>query len=313
MVRQLLGNIKGPQGEIGPKGDTGDRGLVGPPGTLENEAIGVVNKIDITKLKARGGTEKTASYDYDIDSGVVNYSNVEWYLSQDVVLNGVKHVFRLEDFLSNPNYATGRINVQLLDSNRTNVSTVLVTPKNNVVIDLTGRDRQEYEVQIRVTNTEIFSGFIEKPMLVEGDVSVLWTPPTVSDADYHLTANLTGSIPYSGNLSDKAELTLLGSPDGWNSNTKQLTLPGPGTYQIFVSVTPSTTETGMIQVDIRNGTTVLNAFRGTSPNTVVGYSTVSTISAIPRINVVVAQSIKNESINLMGSSTSKIFIKKLPN
>lgn len=165
MARQFLGNIKGERGPQGPQGPQGENG------GFNGESIGLNNLIDIANLTPRGGT---ATYDYDLKNGVVNYSDIEWYLSQNVVLNGVKHVFRLEDFLSNPNYASGRINLQLLDSDRVAVSTVLVTPKTNVVVDLTGRDRQEYEVQIRVTNTELFSGFIEKPMLVEGDVSVLW-------------------------------------------------------------------------------------------------------------------------------------------
>ena len=168
MARQFLGNIKGERGPQGPKGDGGEPGK---DGGFNGESIGVNNLINITNLTPRG---ETATYDYDLKNGVVNYSDIEWYLSQKVVLNGVKHVFRLEDFLSNPNYASGRINLQLMDSDRVVVTSVFVTPKTNVVVDLTGRDRQEYEVQIRVTNTELFSGFIEKPMLVEGDVSVLW-------------------------------------------------------------------------------------------------------------------------------------------
>ena len=227
------------------------------------------------------------------------------------MLNGVKHVFRVEDFLSNPNYASGRINLQLLDSDNKVIINKFVTPKEIVEVDLTGRDRQEYWVQLRVTNTELFSGFIEKPMLVEGDIPVLWTPP--SKTQYYLTANLTGTIPYSSNLTDKQELTIFGSPEGWNNDTKRLHLPDPGTYQIFVSVTPSILDSGLFQVEIRNGTTVLNTFRGTSPNTIVGYGAVSTTSSIPRINIVATQSIADEQVSLLGSGASKIFIKKLPN
>lgn len=309
MVRQLLGNIKGPQGDIGPKGDRGDQGVAGPPGTLANETIGVVNKIDITKLTARGGP--TAMYDFEIDNGIVHYSNVEWYVRGYFTLNGVKHTFRVEDFLSNPNYASGRINLQLLDSEGKVVINVFVDPKTNVSVDLTGRDRQEYDVQMRVTNTTPFSGFIEKPMLVEGDISVLWTPP--SKTQYYLHTNMSGAIPYSGNFSEKEKLTILGSPDGWNSNTKELTLPGPGVYQIHVSVSPNTLNSGLVEVDICNGDTALASVRGTSPNTVVCFAAISTITAIPRINVKVAQSIENTTINARGSNSTKIFIKKLPN
>ena len=132
------------------------------------------------------------------------------------------------------------------------------------------------------------------------------------DTKYYLSANLSGTIPYSSNLSDKQELTIFGSPEGWNNDTKRLTLPG-GTYQIFVSVTPSTLKSGLVDIEIRNGTVVLSSFRGTSPNTIVCFAAVSTISVSHEISIVVTQSIEDKEISLMGLGKSKIFIKKLPN
>src|SRR5699024_4225744 len=57
-------------------------------------------------------------------------------------------------------------------------------------------ETQTYWVQLRVTNTELFSGFIEKPMLVEGDIPVLWN--TGESSKYHLSTinnhNVTGTL-----------------------------------------------------------------------------------------------------------------------
>ena len=300
---------KGDRGDPGDKGDPGAKGDKGDPGTLSNEKIGVINKIDITKLNRYGGN--TPITEFEIDDGIVHYSDIQYYLTQNIELNGVKHTLRVEDYLTNPDVRNGLLNVWLKDLSDDVVFSSNVAKQTNIEIDLSGRDRQEYVIQIRVSDNTSFSGFIEKPMLVEGDISVLWTPP--SKTQYYLTSNLTGTIPYSSNLTDKQELTIFGSPEGWNNDTKRLHLPSPGTYQIFVSVTPSTLHSGLFQVEIRNGTTVLNTFRGTSPNTIVGYGAVSTTSSIPRINIIATQSIADEEVNLLGSGASKIFIKKLPN
>ena len=73
------------------------------------------------------------------------------------------------------------IKLKQIDTTQLNI-TVL---DNTVEVDLTGRDRQEYWVQLRVTNTELFSGFIEKPMLVEGDIPVLWNYQPVTIKQYN--------------------------------------------------------------------------------------------------------------------------------
>lgn len=309
MVRQLLGNIKGPKGEqgaIGPKGDRGPEGIPGERGTLANESIGVDNKLDITSLSVRGAT---ASYNYDTDSGVINYSNIEWYLHRDVILNGVKHTFRVEDYTSNPAVRNGELILMVKDSGGEQLVYQSVHKKIPIVVDLTGRDSQVYTVELRVTNTELFSGFIEKPMLVEGDISVLWSP--TSQTHYYLSANLSGDMPYSNDLTAKENLTILGTPIGWNSSTKELTLPGPGDYQIHVCVTPNTLNTGLIEVDLCNGNSVLTSVRGSAPNTVIVFGSVSTLQAVPRINVKVAQSIEETAIRTRTSQSTKILIKKL--
>lgn len=176
MVRQLLGNIKGPKGDIGPigpKGDRGPEGASGPPGTLANETIGVVNKIDITNLTPFGSD--TPLTEIEIDSGIVNYNNVMWNISQNVSLNGVKHSFRVSDYLTNPDYYSGFLRFEMVDENSETVFAQSVSKNTVYTIDLTGKPTQEYSIRLRPTNATAFSGFIEKPMLVEGDIPVLWS------------------------------------------------------------------------------------------------------------------------------------------
>ena len=200
LTEEQVASLKGEKGEKGDKGDPGERGEKGDKGDpgekggFNGETIGVNNLIDITKLTPRNG-----SYTYDLKTGRINYENIEWYLHQNIVLNGVKHVFRVEDFLSNPNYASGRINLQLLDSDNKTIINKFVTPKEIVEVDLTGRDRQEYWVQLRVTNTELFSGFIEKPMLVEGDYSVLWSHKEING---YLSSTFTNVVIPSQSLNN---------------------------------------------------------------------------------------------------------------
>lgn len=295
MARQLLGNIKGDKGD---------------PGTLANETIGVINKIDITRLLNYTGNAPIT--EFDIESGVVNYSDAVWYFSQiNVSLNGVKHSFRVSDYLTFSGYNSGLLRLEIRDENNDTAFIENVRKNTVYTVDLTGKERQNYTIIFRVTNGTAFTGFIEKPMLVEGDIPVLWTPP--SKTQYYLLANMSGGIQYSGNFSDKEKLTILGSPEGWNSNTKELLLSDPGIYQIHVSVSPNTLNAGIVEVDICNGDTVISSVRGTSPNTVIAFASVSTISALPRINVKVAQSIEDTTINVRGSNSTKIFIKKLPN
>lgn len=233
MVRNLLGNIKGPKGDMGPQGE---RGLQGPQGTLANESIGVVNKIDIAELDPRG---TTATYNYDIDSGVVQYSGVTSFIAGNVTLNGVQHTVRVEDYLTNSGYYAGLLNFQVLDSDGTTVISERVSPKTNVSVDLTGRDRQEYQVLFRVTSSTPFSGFIEKPMLVEGDISVLWSYPEKQGAEY-ISALLRDEI--TGLQAEPSFATISGATTGStqsvNSNNEIVLTAGVWVVSINAYLSP---------------------------------------------------------------------------
>lgn len=200
MVKTFLGNIKG------------DKGDPGEPGGFNGESIGIMNMIDISKLTARG--ESTPITNYEIENGVVHYSNVAWYIRQNIVMNGVKHVFRVEDYLTNPDFNNGTLQIFINDLSGELVKRVNVNKKETVVIDMTGLARQTYDFQLRISNTKPFSGFIEKPMLVEGDHTVLWNAYNV-DSNFHLATinnhSVTGTLyaptvaPLSNNVADSTQ------------------------------------------------------------------------------------------------------------
>jgi len=176
----------GEKGEKGDKGDPGEKGAKGEkgdPGSLSNETIGILNKIDITNLTRAG--ETTPFTEFDIDSGIVYYNDVQWVFSQIVTLSGIKHSLRVNDYVTNPNYYTGLLRIEISDENEEIVFISTIRKNTVYTIDLTGNERKEYTIKFRPTNATSFSGFIEKPMLVEGDIPVLWNYQSVSIEQYN--------------------------------------------------------------------------------------------------------------------------------
>ncbi len=116
---------------------------------------------------------------------IVYYNGVQWVFSQSVSLSGVKHSLRVNDYVTNPNYYTGILRIEIADVNDEIVFISTISKNTVYTIDLTGIEIQEYTIKFRPTNATIFSGFIEKPMLVEGDFPVLWNYQPVSIKQYN--------------------------------------------------------------------------------------------------------------------------------
>ena len=116
-----------------------------------------------------------------------------WRIYTIEELNGVKHVFRVEDYTSDPTYYQGLLRVTIKENeSNTQIIDTVVRKRQTVDINLTGKPRQEYTIELRPTGGNALSGIIEKPMLVEGDISLLWQP---SFKDMHLLMNeLGGSV-----------------------------------------------------------------------------------------------------------------------
>ena len=192
---------KGDPGEKGDKGDQGEKGEKGDPGekgTIENVNIGVMNKIEIDKLSAWGGTTPVTEYEYI--NGIVHYSGVLAYLSSNILMGGSKYVFRINDYLTNPSYYGGMLRLEIRD-NQTLIYGENIVKKQNYIIDFSDKEYKEYDVRFRVSNTnEEYSGFFEKPMLVEGDIPVLWNyqPVSIKQSNYHLSTipnqDITGTL-----------------------------------------------------------------------------------------------------------------------
>ena len=145
--------------------------------------IGVINKIELDKLSAWGGTTPVTEYEYI--NGIVHYSGVLAYLSSNISMGGSKYVFRINDYLTNPSYYSGLLRLEIMD-NQTLIYGKNIVKKQNYIIDFSDKEYKEYDVRFRVSNSnEEYSGFLEKPMLVEGDIPVLWNYHPVSIKQYN--------------------------------------------------------------------------------------------------------------------------------
>lgn len=298
MVRQFIGNIKGPKGDTGPKGESGG---------FNGETIGVNNLIDITKLTTRGAN---STHDYELDSGLINYNNVEWYVRGYFTLNGVKHTFRVKDFSSNPDYASGRINLQMLDSDGVVVINEFVTPKTIVNVDLTGRDRQEYDVQMRVTNTTTFSGFIEKPMLVEGDIPVLWNSYKPVK-DYFMTTILNQSVTGSLSNPNVVALSQIESDTTLEHNDSAVSLT-TGLWEITVNArfSPVTFDGSTYLIVYLNDDDILRINLSPSMQKEKSFSYVFKVTENALITLRAGKT-TSEEIRFEGSSSNKLSLVKL--
>ena len=181
---------KGERGLQGIKGEKGDKGDPGDTPDLKSFKINGNNKISISNFSKQGG--QTPVSNYEIEEGIIHFSNVIWHIYTIEELNGVKHVFRVEDYTSDPNYYQGllRVTIRENESNTQIIDTTIIKG-STVDIDLTGKPRQEYKIELRPTGSNALSGIIEKPMLVEGDISLLWQP---SFKDMYLLMNELGSV-----------------------------------------------------------------------------------------------------------------------
>ena len=322
LTEEQIASLKGEKGDKGDKGDPGERGEKGDKGDpgvdggFNGETIGVNNLIDITKLTPRNG-----SYTYDLKTGRINYDNIEWYLHQNIVLNGVKHVFRVEDFLSNPNYASGRINLQLLDSVNKIIINKFVTPKEIVEVDLTGRDKQEYWLQLRVTNTELFSGFIEKPMLVEGETPVLWNMSekdrsiyleSLKKSNYHLATipnqDITGTLsnPNIVNLTNKTTDSTQNVTDNQIYLTKGIWLITLNTY-----ISPNN-YSGVVRFHLFLNETQINITQlQNNQHKIKSYSHVIKVDDNALFSIRSSKTTDEETISFQGSSQNNLTLTKL--
>ena len=166
MARNFLGNLKGPQG---PKGDTGPKGEKGDTGEFKDTAIGMINKLDVSQPEM---LESGDTWEFDKETGIVNYNfATSHFISFSVELEPRVHTFRIEDFTVGSMY-DGNFRFQVRDSNNKYIHLTNVSKKGYYTFDLTSYETVDtFRIYFY---REAGEGFFEKPMLVEGDYSVLW-------------------------------------------------------------------------------------------------------------------------------------------
>ena len=297
MVRNLLGNIKGPQGvkgdpgsqgpigDPGPQGDTGPRGLQGPKGDdggFNGERIGVMNKLNLSDFTQLG--ETTPITNYEIEDGLLFFSNLTWQMNTYAFLSGGIHTFSVGNYDSNPSYYQGLLVVmvkEVIDGVDGDTIIDLRVEKNtSVTFDLTGRALQEYRIELRPTNATELSGVIEKPMLVEGEYSVEWFPGvkdqkllTAINHENIVTAYFSGSIVGNGIVNvEPIEIVIRNNPFTYQDQT--LTLPD-GTWMIVYAVTP--TKDGATSVELFNDATRVHRVLTYNKSTATGVATIHSV------------------------------------
>ena len=163
--------IQGIQGLKGEKGDKGDKGEDGQDITDFN--IGSKNLINYSEFK---NNISTAQFTFDLETGVINYSNYTGYLYQDIIMDNKVHTFLFEDYSQHMDNFGGRPIFRVI---RKSDKEILFNFNNNVnepySFDLSDQNENDlYQIRFYFSLEGGHSGFIKKMMLVEGDVVPTW-------------------------------------------------------------------------------------------------------------------------------------------
>lgn len=285
--RILLGNIKGEQGEPGAKGEQGEPGVKGDKGDdggFNGERIGAMNKLNLSKFTQFG--EETPITNYEIEDGLLFFSNLTWQMHTYAFLNGSMHTFSVKEYDSDPTYYQGLLRLIIREHDNgvdgAEIINTTVNKNSTVDVDLTGRSLQEYRIELRPTGGNALSGVIEKPMLVEADYSVEWFPGVKDQKllnginhENIVTAYFSGSIVGNGFAStEPIDIQIRNNPFTYEDQT--LTIPD-GTWMIVYAVTPTTD--GATSVELFNGTTRVHRVLTYNKSTATGVATIHSVGS----------------------------------
>ena len=220
---------KGDPGEQGIQGVKGDKGDKGDPGEFNNNSIGIINKLDVTEpVSIQSGN----TWEFDEETGIVYYNfTTGQFISFNVKLEPRVHTFRIEDFTVNTGFS-GNFRFQLRDSNREYIHIENIPKKGHYTFDLTSYGVVD-TFQIYLYR-EAGEGFIEKPMLVEGDYSVLWSPSKRDTLSGYLHGSLSGEIDGAIAVPNVVPLTVI-EQIGLPVKNNEITM-SEGYYQINCNV-----------------------------------------------------------------------------
>ena len=174
MVRQLLGNIKGPKGEPGEPGELGPPGSDGQDGVdggFNGEIIGVNNLFNMSNLTTY---QNMGSVDVDIHTGVVQYSSVPYYIGSPLHLSAGEYTFMIKDYTIHEDVYSGSIRLLIRHGSENVVDIRNIAPLEPVNFEI--NTDGEHDVRVYIAGVEVKSGYLEKIMLVKGEYTSGWQP-----------------------------------------------------------------------------------------------------------------------------------------
>src|SRR5699024_2737421 len=162
---------KGDKGPQGPKGEKGDKGDKGDSGSITNQKIGVNHLFDLNSLETYDSGSNIDSV--DIENGVIRYSNLAYYIRTVKSLKKGVHSFSVKDYTIHEDVFEGKLRFQVRYADDLS-SLVYFDVEKDEIYSFNIVDEKEYYIELRPTGVSRKEGLIEKPMLVEGDIPVLW-------------------------------------------------------------------------------------------------------------------------------------------
>lgn len=158
MVRELLGNIKGPQGAPGKDGVDGN---------ITQVDTGFLNKVSLSAFTIAQGTLTN-----DIETGVMEYEGATWQMTQKVFLYAGTHTVRVEDYETSSVYYGGQPYFRVAGGDYDEYQ--VLVPQYNYKFEIP--EDGTYDVQIRVSNSVIVSGWFRGLTFVEGEYCLGYFP-----------------------------------------------------------------------------------------------------------------------------------------
>ena len=208
--------IQGIQGLKGEKGDKGDKGEDGQD--VNNFTIGSKNLINYSEFE---NNISTAQYTFDLETGVINYSNFTGYLYQNIIMDNKVHTFLFEDYSQHMDNFGGRPIFRVI---RKSDNEMLFNFNNNInepySFDLSDQNENDlYQIRFYFSFEGGHSGFIKKMMLVEGDVVPTWEmgekdralyAKSFETSNYHLATITNQDV--TGTLSSPSIVNIINNP-----------------------------------------------------------------------------------------------------
>ena len=199
---------QGDPGPQGPKGDPGDPGPKGGDGGFNGEIIGVNNLFNMSGLTTY---QNMGSVDVDSHTGVVQYSNVPYYIGLTTHLNAGEYTFMIEDYTVHPDVYGGsvRLLIRHESENVVDIRSVKQHEPVNFEINTDG----EHDVRLYVAGVDVKSGYLEKIMLVKGSYTSGWQL-SLKDGAINKAWGTGRFFTYNTLTTDEMNVAIYGYADG---------------------------------------------------------------------------------------------------